>query len=176
MASEVQIAEVPMRIMARYVENFNYLVKSAMQLFKQEDLALIDRQVDSHGFDKLLILRTEPGKIFALSSSDGQVKWQFYNPHEHILKIFVQLNDGKAEIVIISVNNELRLDPKTGDRISAFAHKIDTKEHSFMQIKTSPSTQTVIAVPKGAQANEQVLKKTSVKSSFLAIDKPLFYT
>jgi len=71
MASEVQIAEVPMRIMARYVENFNYLVKSAMQLFKQEDLAKIDSQVDSHGFDKLLILRTEPGKIFALSSSDG---------------------------------------------------------------------------------------------------------
>lgn len=123
-----------------------------------------------------MILLTEPGKIFALSTSDGQVKWQFYNPHEHIIKVFVQTNDGKAEIVIITVNNELRLDPKTGDRISAFSHKIDTKEHSFMQIKTSPSTQSVIAVPKGALSNEQILKKTSVKSSPFAMDKPLFYT
>lgn len=123
-----------------------------------------------------MILLTEPGKIFALSSSDGQVKWQFYNPQEHIIKVFVQTNDGKAEIVIITVNSELRLDPKTGERVSAFTHKIDTKEHSFMQVKTSPSTQSVIAVPKGAQANEQVLKKTSARPSSFAMDKPLFYT
>lgn len=79
-----------------------------------------------HGFNKLLILLTEPGKVFAISSFDGTVKWQFYIPQEKVVKVFVQhQEDGNARIVVITCTSEIYLDPVTGNRISMIHHKID---------------------------------------------------
>jgi hypothetical protein len=45
-----------------------------MKVFS-DDVANINSEVDVYGFKKLLILLTEPGKVFALQSYDGSVQW-----------------------------------------------------------------------------------------------------
>lgn len=91
MSTPATLAEVPSRLIARYVENFGYLVNTFMKMFEVEDIADVRQSVaDMHGFKKLLILLTEPGKIFALQSFDGAVKWTFYIPQEKVIKVFVQ--------------------------------------------------------------------------------------
>jgi hypothetical protein len=73
-----------MRIMQRYVENSRYLVSSIMAMFNQEDKKLTStKQSDIHdtfGFNKTLVLLTKPGKIVAISSADGSIKWTYYDP------------------------------------------------------------------------------------------------
>lgn len=67
MGAEVSWAEIPQRIIARYVENFEFLMSQVLELFKDKDDASIDEPgVDEKGFNKLLILLTKPGKIFAV--------------------------------------------------------------------------------------------------------------
>lgn len=117
-------------------------------MFAKDDTA-IKVADDTHGFRKLLILLTEPGKVFALSSFDGQVKWQFYVPQEKILKLFIQQTNGKEEVVLITPKAELRLDPSDGRRISMYLHKLDASEFNFMQIRVNMMQQAILAVPKG---------------------------
>lgn len=45
---------------------------------------------DTYGFKKTLVLLTKCGKLFAVSSYDGSVKWSYYNPYEKIIKVFVE--------------------------------------------------------------------------------------
>lgn len=60
---------------------------------------------------------TEPGKLFALDSKDGSLKWTYYNPMERIVKVFVEQISGSdlaLNIVVITERNELHLNPLTG--------------------------------------------------------------
>lgn len=59
-------SEVPTRILQRYAENAEYLIKSISKFFKHENVAEISNVQDTYGFKKTLILLTEPGKLFAL--------------------------------------------------------------------------------------------------------------
>jgi len=155
MNEPVSLFEVPQRIIQRYIQNFGFLVDSVMKIFNADDVASINQDGDVYGFKKLLILLTEPGKVFALQSFDGTVQWQFYSPQEKVVKVFVEENDGHSEVVLITDSKELRLDVLTGNRISAHPHKIDVNEHSFMQIRCGENQQTIVAVPRGAHMNEQ---------------------
>lgn len=88
----------------------------------------------------------------------------------------MQVNHDRAEVVIITKNNELRLNAVNGDRISAHPHKIQTDEHQFMQIRTSDNTHTVIAVPKGTHQEVQTIQQSGKVVRALSKEQPLFYT
>lgn len=73
--------EVPSRIIQRYVENAQFLVRSVKSIFKSKDVAdILESSQDTYGFKKILLLLTEPGKLYALSSLDGSFKWSYFNP------------------------------------------------------------------------------------------------
>lgn len=66
-------------------------MKSVKSVFQSKDITDIaaDTQ-DTYGFKKILLLLTEPGKLFALSSLDGSFRWSYFNPQEPIVKVFVE--------------------------------------------------------------------------------------
>lgn len=179
MSEPVAWYQIPARIMERYLENAEFLVKSISQIFGSQDVTSINNQQDTYGFKKTLVLLTAPGKLFALSSSDGALQWSYYNPQEPIVKVFVEQaagSDLSLNIIVITERNELHLNPLTGTQYSRKAHHLDTRDYEFMLVRSGPESQNVIAVPKGAQATEQILKLTDGSSGSLAGDQPLFYT
>lgn len=125
-------SEVPKRIMQRYAENAEYLVKFISSLFKQENVAAISNVQDTYGFKKTLILLTEPGKLFALQSNDATVKWTYFNPMQKIIKVFVEQQaglDGKLSIVVVSQNYLIHLDPVTGTQQSIQTHNLEVSDY-----------------------------------------------
>lgn len=92
------------------------------------------------------------------------------------MKIFVQETNGVMEVVLITDSKELRLNPMTGERISAHLHKIDTEQHNFMQIRSAEKQQTIVAIPRDAYANDQQLKQTGKVQKPIESETPMFYT
>lgn len=125
-----------------------------------------------------MLLLTEPGKLFALSSLDGSQKWSYFNPEEHIYKVFVEQHAGSDQIlniIVITERFEIHLNPLTGDTHTITPHGLtNVGEYRFMMVHNSIGGESVIAVPKGASKTEQRLSFTSQKVELT--DQPLFYT
>jgi len=91
MHEPVPLIDVPKRIIQRYVENTQFLVKSVKSIFQSKQVTEINESSqDTYGFKKTLLLLTEPGKLYALSALDGSFRWSYFNPQEPILKVFVE--------------------------------------------------------------------------------------
>lgn len=135
--------QIPTRMVERYVENGEFLVKSIKSIFGSQDVASIAAQEDTYGFKKTLVLLTEPGKLFALDSKDGSLKWTYYNPMERIVKVFVEQISGSdmaVNIVVITERNELHLNPLTGQQHSRHLHNVNTDDHEFMLVRSGPDS------------------------------------
>jgi hypothetical protein len=90
MNEPVHWAEIPSRIIRRYVENGEFLIMSIAKMFSSEDAADIKSTDDSYGFNKSFILLTKPSKIFSISSFDGSILWTYFDAAHKIVKIFVE--------------------------------------------------------------------------------------
>ncbi len=86
MSEPVPWFKVPQRIFERYFENAEFLVNAIQSIGKPS----VQSDQDTHGFKKTLVLLTKCGKLFAVSSYDGSIKWSYYNPYEKIIKVFVE--------------------------------------------------------------------------------------
>lgn len=75
MKEEGTFATIPLRMMRRYVDNFNFLLHGIVSLMQNEDVNSIvsSESDDMFGFSKTFILLTKPGKVIALSSLDGSI-------------------------------------------------------------------------------------------------------
>lgn len=75
----MSIAQVPQKMIQRYAENAQYLLKlllSMKELTEKEIMSTAQSyDVDIYGYKKTVVALTEYGKVFAFSSYDGAVIW-----------------------------------------------------------------------------------------------------
>ena len=96
----MSIAQVPQKMMQRYAENFQYLVKLLMsmkELTEQEIMSTArSYDVDIYGYKKTVVALTEYGKIFAFSSYNGAVLWASNFFHTAPQKLLVRQTYDRA--------------------------------------------------------------------------------
>jgi hypothetical protein len=52
-------------------------------------------------------LLTKPGKIVAISSADGSIKWTYFDPKEKALNVLIEQTGGQdahIDIIVVSEN------------------------------------------------------------------------
>jgi hypothetical protein len=189
MGDKISIAEVPVRIMQRYVENARFFVSSVMSMFNPEDKKLAStKQSDiesAFGFHKTLVLLTKPGKIVAISSADGSIKWTYFDPQEKAVNVLIEQTDGvdaHLDIIVVSENFLTYIDPWTGAqrKRESLVNK-NGQSDSFILVGTevetaieTVSTQAVLSVPKDTSDAFKV--QIHPENEKLSGSEPLFYT
>jgi len=161
----VSIAQIPIRIIKRYTDNFKYLVSQAMALVdtlsgkKDDSASITPEHEDSFGFKKTLVLLTKPNKVIAISSENGSIQWTYYCKHP-IIKVFVEQMAGSNDvhdIIAVTQTNIVYLDPVTGaiESQQPYPAGASPDTHDFMlvegQLKTQQkegSHQLILAVPR----------------------------
>ena len=98
----VQIQDVPMRIITRYHDNLQFLLKNINLLIEsirnKVSMSGISDELGVHfGFKKMFIALTECGKLVSLSSIDGHVIWSEYFP-QHPQKVFIRSTGERGDI------------------------------------------------------------------------------
>ena len=73
----VSIAQVPQKMIQRYAENAQYLLKVllSMKELTEQEIMSTAYDVDIYGYKKTVVALTEYGKVFAFSSYNGAVLW-----------------------------------------------------------------------------------------------------
>lgn len=72
------LASVPQRIIQRYIENFSYIGKvlfSMREIDLKAGASILNDDLDTYGFKKILIALSNSGKIFGVQSRDGSLLW-----------------------------------------------------------------------------------------------------
>lgn len=91
--AKAPLESIPTRIANRYKENFQYLVNHLKsmgdQLSSKGSTAIKDNLSSQFGFRKVFLMLTDVGKLVAVSSIDGAVKWTEYL-HGQTSKIIVR--------------------------------------------------------------------------------------
>ena len=85
---------IPSKILARYTENFRYILKQVQKLLDQQTDSHIssikDSLSDSFGFKKTLLMLTNVGNLISLSTTDGEILWKHYFSDQTPSSIFVR--------------------------------------------------------------------------------------
>lgn len=73
----VSIAQVPQKMMQRYAENAQYLLKVLLSMKELTEQEIMQKayDIDIYGYKKTVVALTEYGKVFAFSSYNGAVLW-----------------------------------------------------------------------------------------------------
>ena len=117
MQDEVSLIDVPVRIVRRYFENFNFIVDGLMKVITGDNSSDIRDEPDLFGFDKTLVLLTKPGKVVAMSTQTGNIMWSYFDPNAKIQRVFVEQeagHDGRLDIICVTDSNLVFLNPITG--------------------------------------------------------------
>ena len=184
MSEPVSFAQVPFRIIERYVQNFNFLVESATSLIS--GLAASDNIVetltaqgtDLFGFEKTLVLRTKPNKVIAISSLDGSIQWTFFDK-ANIEKVFVEQRSGpggQVSVMLVLEDRLVSLDPLTGQVASSEplpASALPTSQMDFIMVRQQKDA-ALLAVPKSGEGQVSVLQNGFAPGSLDT--SPLFFT
>jgi hypothetical protein len=85
MSDKQTLAEIPVRIVSRYIQNFKFFIHGVFSLFGEDKSLTATKKGDSNapdkfGFKKSLILLTNPGKVVAMSSQGGGILWTYFDP------------------------------------------------------------------------------------------------
>ena len=178
MNEPVSMAQIPGRIIRRYTENLNFILKSVNSfvqlLSNSEDIfkTFTEQGTDQFGYEKVLVVLTKPNKVFALSSLDGSVLWSFFD-NKKIEKIFVKQNEGQFKVALIMQDELVSLDSQTGNLISRQPLTgISSEETGFIMVRDQNDANVLLGVPKNAEGKITVLDNNPADLA----DTPLYFT
>ena len=79
--------QIPQKIILRYVENMNHLVKLLFSTKQISEEETISTEIDIYGFKKTFIALTNFGKVISFSSYNGALQWTSgFSPSSNPLK------------------------------------------------------------------------------------------